>query len=112
MKINNFQGVFMRDTLPKIVNHKECFVMNLDSNDNNGTHWVCLYKNNNKKYYFDSYGLDPPIEVITYLGENIKCSTFELQKDNHICGHLCLFVLNELSNGISFEDVIFSLFKL
>ena len=64
------------------------------------------------KYYFDSYGLDPPIEIIRYLGENIKCSTFELQKGDHICGHLCLFVLNQLSNGISFKDVIFSLFKL
>ena len=99
----------MRDTLPKTIHQKECLIMNLDSNDNKGTHWVCLFKNNDEKYYFDSYGLDLPTEVINYLGKKIKYSSFQLQKDNHTCGHLCLFVLNQLSSGVSFEDIIFSL---
>ena len=28
-----------------------------------GTHWVAWYKNGKTKIYFDSYGVQPPIEV-------------------------------------------------
>jgi len=36
----NFRGVFMRDSLPAEVHDKECGVVNLDSNNGDGTHWV------------------------------------------------------------------------
>ena len=45
LKISNFRGVFMRDTLPSKVNDNECGILNLDISKNNGTHWVCYYKN-------------------------------------------------------------------
>ncbi len=110
LKIKNFRGVFMRDTLPYKIKEKECGIVNLDSIENDGTHWVCYYKNRNKKLYFDSFGLDPPNEIKGYLGDNVLMSTFQVQKlgTNH-CGHLCLRVLYELSNGFSFEDIILKL---
>jgi hypothetical protein len=67
LKIKDFRGVFMRDTLPNMVNDIECWIINLDVSMNNGTHWVCYYKNNEKCYYFDSFGLDPPLELQMYL---------------------------------------------
>lgn len=100
----------MRDTLPHKIKEKECGVVNLDSIENDGTHWVCYYKNRNKKLYFDSFGLDPPFEIKRYLGDNVLMSTFQIQKlGNNYCGHLCLKVLYELSNGNSFEDIILGL---
>lgn len=36
-------------------------------------HWTALAKNKNTAFYFDSFGkLPPPLEVINYLGKNIR----------------------------------------
>jgi len=100
----------MRDNLPNQIKNQECGIVNLDSELNDGTHWVCYYKNHNIKYYFDSFGLDPPNEVKNYLGSNILLSTFQIQEfGTNYCGHLCLKVLYYTDNGITFEDTIFSL---
>ncbi len=40
----------MRDTLPSKINNIKCGTLNLDISKNNGTHWVCYYKNNEKYY--------------------------------------------------------------
>ena len=67
LKIKNFTGVFMRDTLLR-VNDVECGVVNLDTSVGNCTYWACYYKNNLRKcYYLRSFGLDPPIELRKYL---------------------------------------------
>lgn len=111
-EIKNFRGVFMRDTLPKKTNKSECSIVNLDSNENPGTHWVCYFKNKNEKYYFDSFGLYPPIELQKYLGKNIIRSSFQVQEFNtNYCGYLCLHVLSCLSKGFNYESVIFNLFN-
>jgi hypothetical protein len=54
----------MSDTLPSKINELECGIVNLDISENNGTHWVSYYKNKDICYYFDSFGLDPPIELL------------------------------------------------
>jgi hypothetical protein len=41
LKIKNFRGVFMRETLQSKINNKECGAVNLDASKNKGTHWVC-----------------------------------------------------------------------
>jgi hypothetical protein len=110
LKIKNFRGVFMRDTLPNKIKANECGIVNLDSIKNEGTHWVCYYKGKNEKYYFDSFGLDPPNEIQDYLGEDILLSTFQIQElGTNYCGHLCLYVLYELNKGETFLDIILNL---
>lgn len=110
LKIKYFRGVYLRDQLPKKPWNKECGIINLaDSNDLRGTHWVCYLKNNNKINYFDSYGIQPPLEVIDYLNGDIKYNHYQIQDFNQVvCGHLCLYVL---SSKLSFDDTIFSLVK-
>ena len=106
----NFRGVFMRDSLPNKIQIKECGVVNLDSAEGDGTHWVAYYKNGDLRIYFDSFGLDAPLEVQQYLGKPYDCQTFQLQDDNDtICGYLCLLVLTQLSNGNSFKNIILQL---
>ena len=44
LKIQNFQGVFMRDELKsKKASNNECMVINIDHSSNEGTHWTCLF---------------------------------------------------------------------
>lgn len=100
----------MRDMLPNNVNKFECGIINLDTFDGNGTHWVCYYKKDNIKYYFDSYGnANPPVELIKYLGkDNIFYNDSQIQfyDDPPICGHLCVFILSELNKNKKFTNII------
>ena len=102
-----FRGVFLLDTLPKKPNKKECGIVNFDKSVGPGTHWVAWYKNGKTKIYFDSYGVQPPLEVIKYLGSPIQYNTDQLQPaDEVFCGNLCLYVLKELSMGNEFQNIL------
>ena len=106
LKIPSFRGVFLLDTLPKKPNKKECGIVNFDKSG-----WVAWYKNGKAKIYFDSYGVRPPLEVIRYLGKPIHYNTDQLQPAGKVfCGHLCLYVLKELSMGHEFQNILKKLF--
>lgn len=111
LKIKNWRGVFMRDEFPANPHNNECGVFNLDTN--RGTHWVCYNKKEGILRYFDSFGLPPPVELLNYIGKpegfSLEYNTFQLQKNEPICGHLCLAVLKQLSNGEDFLTVLLSL---
>ena len=111
LKIPYFRRVFLLDTLPKKPNKKECGIVNVNKSGGPGTHWVALYKNGKNKICFDSYGVQPPIEVIQYLGKPIRYNTDHVQPAGQVfCGHLCLYVLKELSTGHEFQKVLNNLF--
>ena len=48
LKIPNFRGVFLRDTLHKKSKKKECGILNLDDSSGSCTHWVAWHNNGNK----------------------------------------------------------------
>ena len=75
LKIPCFWGVFLLDTLPKKPNKKKCGIVNFDKSGGPGMHWVAWYKNGKTKIYFDSYGVQPPNEVVEYLGKPIHYNT-------------------------------------
>ena len=103
----------MRDQLPRKRSPEECGVINLDTSKTSGTHWTCYFLSPEKCIYFDSYGLPPPIELVNYTGRGLYYNTFILQDTKSpICGHLCLFVLSELSKGKSFFDIVLNLYEL
>ena len=107
LKIPSFRGVFLLDTLPRKPNKKECGIVNFDKSDGPSTHWVAWYKNGKTKIYFDSYGVQPPLEVIHYLGRPIHYNIDQLQTAGEVfCGHLCLYVLKELSEGNEFRNIL------
>lgn len=89
----------MRNGLPKYNSRRkhECGVINLDDISGMGTHWVGYYCKNNVCYYFDSFGnLQPPKELIDYLGN--KCTIYFNYKIYQTaktvnCGHLCMSFL-------------------
>ena len=68
LKIINFRGVFMRDTLPYIAYHKECGIVNLNTAEQTRGHWVRYFKEGLKRrIYFDSFGQVAPLEIQKYL---------------------------------------------
>ena len=104
LKIPNFRGCFCRNDLPKLPHKQECDILNLDDSNGSGTHWVAWYKDNDKKYYFDSYGLTPPTELINYLQSPIYYNSDRIQPDGTVvCGHACLYFLKKLPDAALLE---------
>ena len=109
--IKYFRSIYSRDRLPDRIKKKECGIINLDSIEGSGTHWVC-YRNIDKLMveYFDPFGLIMPHEVSHYLsksGKKIVFSQDEIQnRDTVLCGYWCLYYLIERQKGKSILDVI------
>ena len=110
LKIPHFRRVFMRNDLPRRSLKRECGILNLDGVSGRGTHWVCWYTNNDN-FYFDSFGVQPPNDLIKYFSSPIFYNTEKIQPDGVvICGHLCLYVLYRLSRGEGFQEIINDLY--
>ena len=99
--------VFLRNTLRKTAKLNECGIWNLDSSSGDGTHWVMWFKKGNDMFHFDSYGVQPPSELIAYLKSPIFYNSERVQQNCEVfCGYLCLFALKQLSLGNSLQAVI------
>ena len=121
LRIANFRGVFCRDTLPGKPECRECGIFNLNLSSQEGSHWVCWFKNGEERCYFDSFGIITPLELQRYLKtpfefENNKKVIFRNTErvqefGTTICGELCLFMLSYLSSSpeFSFQSAINSI---
>jgi hypothetical protein len=84
--------------LPKITHRvpagseqRECGILNLDNSTGNGKHCTAWYVYNGNKIYFDSYGLQLPLEMIRYLGFPICYNTDCIQpRDTVVFGLICI----------------------
>jgi hypothetical protein len=101
LNIHHFRGVFMRNSLPSNPLQRECGIINLDTIEGPGTHWVAYYRNKKTVNYFDSFGnLPPPIELVKYLGSDCKIYYNYKKYQNYgsiNCGQLCLHFLYEFN---------------
>ena len=71
--IKHFRSIYSRDRLPDTIRKKECGIINLDSIEGDGTHWVC-YRNidTHMVEFFDPFGLIMPHEIQHYLSTSGK----------------------------------------
>ena len=109
----------MRDELPRTPEKQECGIVNFNTSTEPGSHWVAYYKDGKERIYFDSFGQVIPTEIQKYLKTKeefekdapvIQRNTDIVQKPNtEVCGHLCLYVLDNLSKGAKFQEIINSL---
>ena len=122
LQIKNFKGVYIRNELKRKEDSQrdlpspaarpacanESLILNLDDSNGNGTHWTCLFVKGKSSYYFDSFGLPPPKEVINYCPNNSRYyNTFKIQKPEEvICGHYCIYVLYRLDKGCKFYETL------
>ena len=117
LNIATLRGIFARDSLPALPQRNECGIVNLNTSSEPGSHWVCYFKTGTDRMYFDSFGQITPYEVQMYLKTKpeidqqvIKRNTDIVQSaGTKVCGHLCLYVLKSLSDGMTFGEVLESL---
>ena len=55
--IPGFVGTFPSVLIPRMKNN-ECCIVNTDSHTKPGTHWCCLFKYQDKFYFYDSFARD------------------------------------------------------
>lgn len=98
INIPYFRGVFMRTNLPAKIKTCERAIVNLDDASGPGTHWVSYIKKGDFVRYYDSFGVQPPHELMKYFGKNavIDYNCDQEQGINQvICGHLSLLFLTQ-----------------
>lgn len=98
-KIPHFRGIFFRNCLPRKLKSYETGIVNMDLQENPGTHWVCYIKRKSNILYFDPLGkISPPLELLYYFAGNTVCYNRKSHQSPGTvnCGHLCLhFLINE-----------------
>ena len=103
LEIPHFRGVFMRDTLPQYPFNIECGIVNLNTSDQPGSHWVWYYRNGSDRFYFDSYGQITPVEIQRYLktGSEFKRGSEVIRRNTDIvqaANWSSLFIRMEIIN--------------
>ena len=110
--VQGWKGTVTRDLLPAEIDDLALGIINYDSMDGNGTHWVAYanYPKEEHVIFFDSFGVIPGAEIQHFLktsGKEIAYSTGQIQDMKSImCGYYCVYVLKELSKGRAFEDIL------
>jgi len=85
----------MRDLLPEAPKSRECGIVNLDNL--RATHWG-IKKKKNDIHYFDSFGnLQPPREVVKYLGVEYNTIMIEFNTSTHTTVDTCVSLYYFLS---------------
>ena len=95
-----FNGVYSRDSLPKIKNGT--YVININEYSDIRTHWIALYVRNNNVTYFDIFGVEHITkEIKTFINnKNIKINIFRIQAHNSVtCGYFCIGFINFVLAG-------------
>ena len=95
------------ETLSLKTNLNECGTLNLASSSGDGTHWVMWIEKCKDKFYFDSYGVHPPSELIAHLKSPIFYNIERVQQNGELFfNHLYIFTLKHLSLGNNLQAVI------
>ena len=81
LSLYGFSGVFLRDALTKKEKLNECGILNLYLSSGDGTHWVIWFKKGKDKFHFDSYGVQPPSELMAYLKSPILYKSERVQQN-------------------------------
>ena len=53
---NKFDGVYPSDQIPKLTDESPYAILNLDTSEEQGSHWVAIAKRKDKTYLYDSFG--------------------------------------------------------
>ena len=124
LKIKNIK---FKDLLKKN-KYKIGMVINLDTSDGSGTHWVSLYVNLKKRqlYFFDSYGKKPMKSIFNFMNRiyneftkrnldyntintnkkfKVRYNNIQHQRKNSECGVYSMNFIIRLLNGEKFSDI-------
>jgi hypothetical protein len=125
---SSFLGCFPTDKIPTIIEkYPASLIINLDTHQKPGTHWVAAYiENASTVFYFDSFGplnclypinskphpycmSGPNATIYDFLNrfESVTMNKFIYQSifaDN--CAHYCIYFVHAMSIGIPFSKIV------
>ena len=104
--IDKYDGCYMTDQ-GKFIKNDKYYVYNLNNSSQKGSHWVGIYKNNKKSYYFDTFGFVCDKEIEKYI-KPYKYNKYQIQDINSTsCGYYCIaFIIFMNYNNNDFDNFI------
>ena len=85
------------------------YIINL----NGQSHWTALIKKGDKFYYFDSYGVVPPLDVQNVIGKKFRGSNRTVQDLNSSsCGWFCIAFLRFMNHKQDLDKTYESFIKM
>ena len=107
--LEDFDGVFSVDTLPP---KPHLLVCNTDPSYRPGRHWICIFVEDGRGEYFDSFGRRPSAAFERYLNRHCSYWTFndvQLQSVvSKFCGHYCIYYCMLRSRGVHLRKIVSS----
>jgi len=111
-----FMKVIMKDQIYKTKFPNKFFcIINYDTSDKSGSHWIAIVRNGDVMYHFGSYGI-PPMRAVT--DKFTTCKIYYNDRavqvaGTSICGHLCLnFIEYMIQKNAVFGDYIIESIEL
>lgn len=123
----NYNDIAQIDFIKDLINNgrtKIGMIINLDTHDKSGSHWVALYahydipKSLVKIYFYDSYGIKPVKQIRSFMRKlarvaqelkleyiDVAYSKKQNQEENSECGVYSMNFILRLLNGETFEDI-------
>lgn len=105
-----FLGVFASNQLPEIIPSTCSLITNTDPDYKSGLHWQCIIIQNNIVYFFCSFGGPPIVPAIKSFCNRFPLVFYNREKHQRInessCGAFCIFIINEMAKGKSFESIL------
>jgi len=110
IKNSFFYGVYPCDLHPKLKKSIKTFsiIFNTGTSDTNGKHFVAIYSNPKRLYYFDSFGDEPNAYIKEFIknaqsGRQIVVNRKQIQNsDSVFCGYFCLAYLLSKDKSLHF----------
>lgn len=113
--LSSFGGARPADILPRD-GHYKFYVLNTDTSDRRGKHWVAVYLNPYQPEFFDSLGHSPVFyhKEFEYLlinhspnQPNYLYNSKRLQQfGSNVCGLYCIYYIVLRDRGYSMHDIV------
>lgn len=107
-----YAGCFSIDTFPKTLEPPVSFVLNSDTADGVGEHWLSIWRKDGLTVFFDSLGLPPShysLELDDYIRRNGRMWTNSVQwQSNHsnVCGQYSIYAIQTLERTHNPRNII------
>ena len=88
------------------------YIINLDTSNNEGTHWTACYSHPLKSCYFDSYGFLPPLELENKIKPFIYNNKDIQDWNSDACGWFCIAFIKFLYDKSDKETAYKEFLKL
>ena len=106
----HLHNVYMRDEVLDLYPEPGNYIVNMQSSDGNGTHWVAIMCTERDCYYFDSFATNPPKEIDYFIRKRYQryaINTKDVQAlQSTYCGFFCiaLFIYVKKNAILSFYE--------